>query len=161
MGEILTFYCPVCKFGHTLWEGIGFAGFAEYMDDRINARCIKAGKEMKNSLANYPNGMISNRHTLAICETCDSFANVEELGMYVPTEEKVTYDKNGQLKKFDKNYQYFYRKPYYYKLYKRYPHKCKKCGGVMKALQKNEFKEIQCPNCGHRYLKVSQDGNWD
>lgn len=169
MGEILGLSCPSCRFQGSVWVGIGFIGFIEYCENTVNDKYKKKEKTIKAFLDDYPDGMISIDGTIALCPSCGDFRGVKEMGMYIPTDKKILCNETGQLiyDGVDKDYRWFYDNPNYHKLYKRYPHKCKKCGGIMKALMQSELYEITeideicCPVCGHHGLKVQNAGCWD
>ncbi len=169
MGAVLMLSCPSCWFQARVFVGTGSMSGLEYFKNTVNDKYKKKIRTIKAFLDDYPDGIITIDETIAVCQSCGTFRNVKEMGMYIPTDKKMLCNEYGHpiFDGLDKDYRLFCRKTNYHKLYKRYPHKCKKCGGIMKALMQSELNEITeideicCPFCGHHGLKVQDIGSFD
>ncbi len=159
MGMGYKFKCENCGYEFTAFFGVGFMYPKIYQETRTAVLIGKLGKEIQKFLQENPDGEISAEETFGRCTQCGNLENVTDLTMYLPKENSTASRKNdgirwsGAMPFLDVDYVTPEAMKYKYKVFAKYPHKCKRCGGDMEILVEQWFnritgnKELECPNC--------------
>ena len=181
MGTGKIFICDKCGHEvHASW-GAGFLFPQVYID---TIRQIKEGKHgplIKSFIEEHPDGAVNAETTLARCDECGHYENVQDLTMYIPQngyKRVVDPERIWSTSAYFKGADYIarYELEDHYIEYKKYPHKCKCCNGNMSIIPltsysadstgrdvdeiDSEIKEIECPVCGEKMIVMSFI-NWD
>ena len=162
MGVILDYHCETCLYGFGAYMGIGMGYPLMYAEAVEDGKAGKLGKVMKDFFEKYPNGAINPKYVLAQCEDCGNHVCVNDYTMYISKPDHVAAENKGrwsvELPFEDIDYVSDFEN---YNVYKKYPHKCKKCGGNMRILTWKEIESgLYCPHC-HLKLKGGEVGMWD
>lgn len=137
MGAGKIYNCKKCGYEFTEMNGIGYLFPMEYQECIEKGRNGEYGDEIKNFLAEHPDGALNCEKISLVCEDCNELMTDYDFTMYLPKKNiritKDSYFMPDELKAgFAK--------------YKDYNHKCEKCGGSMCRL--NSRKTLKCPDCG-------------
>ena len=151
MGMFYSVYCKKCGYRNYLNHGHGFLYGETYSKAMNDGKEGKLGEEIKNFLLMNPEGILDVEFRIAQCKKCGEYASVKALNMYVPDE---------TTPKCNKKIVFPDEIGYYYKLYKEFPHKCKKCNGIMKLVPKINDYNLKCPNCGDVILECRDEISW-
>jgi len=185
MGIGRGFTCPRCGSKVSAVWGSGFKYPLVYQETVQGIKEGQYDEVSKIFLKEHPDGAINAEKTLARCEKCGNYDNVQDLTMFIPKEGYIhTIDPNqiwstsAHFKGAD------YVSPYdlsiHYIEFKRYPHKCKRCGGAMHIIPfysysidpkgrgveeickqiESGIRSIECPECGEDMV-VLEFVDWD
>ena len=147
MGISYFFKCPKC--GYVLEIHLGFGGFATPRWHRENLKAVyngELGEEIQKFLLENPNGTIGHENILKKCTQCGQYETTQDLTMYLPQE-----NISGRKK---------------FKIFKKYPHKCKHCGSDVEIYTDKDIFEhkcnVTCPNCQIEMIEDEMKGGiWD
>ena len=149
MGSACTMICPKCGYEFKKSEGVGFMFPKVYQETVHEAKNGELGEEIQQFFSEHPDGAINVDVTTLICDECGGLSSRRDLTMYVLKGEDrpdnnihvwsvaapfegEDYVMSEDLKK-------------YYRVYMKYPHKCKTCGGNMHIAGNKE--KLMCPDC--------------
>lgn len=125
-----------------------------YEGTRIAALEGELGEEIQKFLQDNPDGEIDSSRVLGRCSSCGEFETVTDLTTYLPNENfpdrKIKFPADWELEE-------------YYKIFAKYPHKCKNCGGELEIFRGSDLRNngmLKCPRC-RESLTVKKWGHWD
>ena len=120
------------------------------------------GKEIQTFFAEHEDGAIDAEYVTLCCEDCGNLSKGKNMTMYVPVEQKPeSFEHRAWSVAFDFEGADYVTKSdleEYYQEYAKYPHRCDKCGGTMKIMDKVE--EKLCPKCKVP-LEITNIMMWD
>lgn len=185
MGTGREFICTHCNYNVTAMWGNGFDYPIEYQETIQGMKVGLYGEAAKAFLDAHPDGAVNAEKTLARCEKCGNYDNVQDLTMFIPKEgyiHKVDPDQIWSTCAHFKGVNYVLPCDLerHYIEYRRYPHKCKCCGGAMQLIPfysykidphgrgedeirkqtQSEIWEIKCPKCGGKMIAMELF-DWD
>ena len=139
----------VCHAAHsTPCAGMLFPeGYEDTIAKLKNGRFGKAWKELYE---NTENVAIDAEKRVYLCPSCGYWKNEPGLSLYVADNKRAISDVKNSCPVFygeDSLPAMTGNMPQYH-LLKEYEHKCKKCGGIMKAADDDEMLTLSCPKCG-------------
>ena len=180
MGRGIEFTCSKCGHIVTASWGCGFLFPKVYSETVKKIKDNKLGPEIKAFLDEHPDGAINAEETLARCNECGKYDNVQDLTMFVPREVYVKEDSPEGIWSFAAPFVGAeYVTPYDlrtgYIEYQKYSHKCKCCGGKMSIIPLHSYQpdpegewieemqkksectitEIECPVCGGKMIAAN------
>ena len=135
------FRCPECGYDFEAITGVGFSFPQVYAETVSKMKSGELGGEAQRFFTEHPDGAICCDYVVMRCENCGEYDSRESLAMYVP---------DG-------------------KIYAEYPHKCRRCGGNLKAAEifsEDEYgdetliRPVMCPHCG-REMEEAASILWD
>lgn len=165
MGQMSDLRCPKCGYRVHLHIGVGFAYPEVYARAQKKGKRGDLGKVIKEFFEEYPSGVIDPVPVIMKCEKCGYYKSVEALNMYIPDETKSPKKESSgawsiAMPYYDADYIAPGEFEKYYKLYKKYPHKCKQCKGNLKVAKAN-IEKLECPRCKHKFLEEEIRAFWD
>lgn len=157
MGKGLSWICPNCGYEFSAELGVGFR-YPWVCHQLIQkARAGAYGAEWQDLVETYPGTFLDGHLVLLRCENCGSFDNEALLTAYIPKDAEL------QAKPIPEK-QWTVPEKEGYELYGVYEHRCKDCGGKMRALSEQEIWENKgekiCPRC-KTALKRNDVYRWD
>ena len=133
---------------------------------RKKASAVTSGKMSNSFLLIIPMVCVIDPCTMiALCGECGEYYSVSALTMYVPDDTKEPKKKSGvrwsvAAPFYDTDYIAPYEFEGYYKLYKKFAHKCSHCNGKLKLFPEEEIKKLKCPRCEDNYLVAKEIILW-
>lgn len=166
MGQMNDLRCPKCGYRTHLRLGVGFLYPEVFAEAQEKGKRGDFGEDIKEFFEEYPNGVIDPVPVIMRCEKCGNYTSVDALTMYIPDETKVRKKKSRgawsiAMSYYDADYVAPGEFKEYYKVYKKYPHTCKKCNGKLKSPSNFDMKKLECPRCKHKYLEEWMIAFWD
>ena len=157
MGEGRTYKCPKCGYELDVRYGSGFMFPTVYKETVAKMKKGELGAEAQQFFEEHPDGAISVDDILAQCKECGQYETVRELTMYVP---KPGHVHSAPAEGVD--YVLDYELEENYKVFQKYPHRCRSCGGKMKLISERTLKgkELVCPCCGEA-MEITDMLLWD
>ena len=150
MGLGYSFKCSKCSKKYEILPGIGMLFPQVYEDTVAKLKNGRFGKAWKELYENTENVAIDAEKRVYLCPSCGYWKNEPGLSLYVADNKRAISDvKNGCPVFYgeDSLPAMMGNMPQYH-LLKEYEHKCKKCGGKMKAVDDDEMLTLSCPKCG-------------
>lgn len=151
-----------CKCGYKIdcYEGTGMYFPLQYEETVQKAKNGELGDDLKIFFSEHEDGALNAERVLLCCEECGFLANKKELTMYIP--QKIEYEEyEGKFKKiYEARMEYIKNAPEgrtlmkYYDEYAKFQHRCEKCDGKMRIVDRNE--PLKCPVC----KTLLEDGGW-
>ena len=185
MGSGRGFFCTHCNYKVAARWGKGFRYPLVYQETIQGMKEGRYGNVAKAFLDEHPDGAVNAEKTLAKCEKCGKYDNVQDLTMFIPKEgyiHKVNPDQIWSTSAHFKDFDYVnsFDLESHYTEFKKYPHKCKYCGGAMVIIPfysykinpkgrgvdeiskqiASTIKEIDCPICGEKMIAL-EFIDWD
>lgn len=155
MGYIYSLCCKKCRYKLDIMFGVGRMYPKVYEQTRNAALNGELGSEIQKFLLDNPDGRISVSRVLGKCGSCGQYEVVPDLTMYLP-------DKNIPARK--SWYLPEWQLGEYYKVFAKYPHKCRKCGGAQEIFTDKDLEEraeeLKCPSCNAE-MTAKFRGFWD
>ncbi len=149
MGSGYKMICPKCGFDFYSSTGVGMMFPRVYAETVRKAKNGELGKEIQAFFMEHPDGAINAESVSLCCEKCGHLTNGRDLTMYVPKAgkpNKLEHRSGSTAKPSDaERYKSRFELEDYYVEYKKYSHKCDKCGGSMRIMEEGE--EFVCPEC--------------
>ena len=157
MGHGFSWICPNCGYAFSAEVGVGFR-YPWVCHQLIQkARAGAYGAEWQDLVETYPGTFLDGEFVLLRCENCGSFDNEALLTAYIPKDAEL------QAKPLTEK-QWIVPEKEGYELYGTYEHRCKHCGGKMRAFSEQEIIEKKvdeiCPRC-KTALKLKDFYCWD
>lgn len=158
MGDALTWVCPNCGYEFSAQLGFGFRYPRVCYQLIQKARAGAYGAEWQDLVETYPGTFLDGDLVLLRCENCGSYDNEALLTAYIPKDAEL------QVKPIPEKQWIVAPEKEGYELYGVYEHRCKDCGGKMRAFSmqdvlKNKVDKI-CPRC-KTALKLNEFYCWD
>ncbi len=139
MGTIYKFHCEKC--GYVLETNLGFDIFEVvelYKKTLTAGRNGEFGEEVQKFLLENPDGEIDCKNILKKCTVCGKYETIQDLTMSLP--KKDIFGRKGR------------------EIFKKYPHKCKHCGGKVEILTESDIFEKKCNmNCPYCHIEMIED----
>ena len=160
MGETIVFSCRNCGYDKRMCMGVGMNCDIPKLFNGIVDTVRKGtyGKEWQRELKRDPTLVVNVSDEIYICPTCGSFSTGLNLALYKPVE-KIRFAAFRHLKRYGTDCTLETNSNF--RLYKKYPHICKKCDCDMTIFEwRDEKIRPTCPNCGGRGEFI-QDTLWD
>ncbi len=135
MGQGFEMNCSKCGYSFCTHTGIGFTFMTVYEKTVQKAKNGELGKEIQEFFKDHPDGTINAEYVTLCCDDCGELFTGQDLTMYVPNQtirKKKEYVMEDDLE-------------HLYTEYKKYPHKCEKCGGRAHIVEDEET--MLCPKC--------------
>ena len=158
MGKGLSWICPNCGYEFSAVLGLGFR-YPRVCHQLVQkARAGAYGAEWQDLVETYPGTFLDGDRVLLRCENCGSYDNEALLTAYIPKDAEL------QAKPIPEKQWIVAPEKEGYELYGVYEHRCKDCGGKMRAFSmqdvlKNKVDKI-CPRC-KTALKLNEFYCWD
>ena len=86
MGVGYELKCAACKYQLRIYDGIGFAFWNGSMRKIEAMRNGEYGRQVRDFLANNPNGTIAFDRLILFCDKCKIYAQGTDFTMYIPGE---------------------------------------------------------------------------
>lgn len=167
MGKGYTVSCSNCSYSETVYLGVGFA-YPKVYEETVEA--IKEGDlgpDLKTIFLEHPQAAVDIETVLLHCRDCGLIGAGRDLSVFYPKEGydhtkrerhrwstvmpcyDVEYVSPGELKE-------------HYDLFKRYIHRCAKCGKPLDTIREEEMRRasLKCPQCG-KELMADNNIMWD
>ncbi len=160
MGMTIKFSCCRCGYEKKMDLGVGMFTDIDRLFNGIvdNVRDGRYGEEWKEEIQRDPSLVVNVSDEIYICPTCGFFKTGLNLSLYKPVAES-SVSSSGSEKKYGTDLTLELSR--HYRLYKKYPHCCEKCGEQMNIYKMHEGKtEPTCPECGGKG-RISEDVFWD
>ncbi len=153
MGQGFTAECRTCGCKINLMYGVGFMYPEWYSKTLKRIKAGKLGKEIKGFFKNHNDAVVSVERVILKCDSCGNLDIGDDLSVYLPNYEKAGDDikkelSSGSFPLKEHAYSTPQELKEYYRKVMDYPHKCSKCKGGMRILNKEELEHLQCPECG-------------
>ncbi len=175
MGKGYSLKCRKCGYSFSASLGVGFLFVQNHQNILNDAKKGTFGKEIKQFLAEHPDGMLGSETVILQCMKCGNLKTGPDLSMYLPKEKHAPVssdDGSAELQKESiSNVRPWELK--HEKLYGRYDYRCRKCGGRMRQIPEDEMRKIvnrmdeslelpdfPCPKCG-KALYFAGGFMWD
>ena len=158
MGKGLSWICPNCGYEFSAVLGLGFR-YPRVCHQLIQkARAGAYGAEWQDLVETYPGTFLDGDRVLLRCENCGSYDNEALLTAYIPKDAEL------QAKPIPEKQWIVVPEKEGYELYGAYEHRCKDCGGKMRAFSEQDIlgKKVDeiCPHC-KTALKLKDFYCWD
>lgn len=158
MGLGLSWICPNCGYEFFAQLGCGFS-YPRVCHRLVQkARVGAYGAEWQDLVETYPGTFLDGDFVLLRCENCGSFDNEALLTAYIPKDAEL------QAKPIPEKQWIVVPEKEGYELYGAYEHRCKDCGGKMRAFSEQDIlgKKVDeiCPHC-KTALKLKDFYCWD
>ncbi|MCR5847256.1 MAG: hypothetical protein K6G75_03985 [Lachnospiraceae bacterium] len=161
MGWGYGFKCSKCKREYSYGVGVGFMFPEVYENLMKEVKKGKYGEEWKDLALKTKHVAIDAEEYLYCCSKCGNWKTEEGLSLYEPKdiEQLKKYEQQGKgrwavgLDFKDASYVTTEDLREYYKILKKYIHRCEKCGTRMHRANMEESLNLKCPKCGGKPLK--------
>ncbi|MBQ3336516.1 MAG: hypothetical protein IJG80_03845 [Selenomonadaceae bacterium] len=164
MGTGYTLHCKECGYNFDAFFGVGFLFPSVYKETMEAAKNGALGEKLQRFLTENPNGAIDVSNVVSVCKKCGEIENVLDLTMYFPKKGFSPVKPQGRWSVAFPFIGEDYVTPWdlqeHYKVFVKYPHKCKRCGAEVELVTEEHLEKINCPNC-HKSLSVEDIINWD
>ncbi len=168
MGTVYPMICDKCGHNFRASFGVGFLFPSVYAEVTVSAKSGELGAELKKFFTEHPNGAIDVSNIFGVCKQCGEFDNVKNLSMYLPADDFSPAERQGRWSvafPFERA-EYVAPKDLkeHYKLFAKYPHKCKHCGGEMEIFNEDDFAvkdNFECPRCHNKLVPGDEIIFWD
>ena len=149
MGSGMEYECEKCGFVFRKMKGVGMMFPKVYVDTLKKAKDGEFGTEIQEFFKEYPDGAINAEIVTLCCDDCGHLTKDKDLTTYVLKKgapEKTEHIRWSVAMEYKgANYVTKEDLKQNYKKYKKYTHKCEKCGGNMHKVKKRET--LICPRC--------------
>lgn len=179
MGMCYELECEKCGYRFYASFGVGFMYPQVYQETKTAALNGELGEEIQKFLQENPDGAVNASRIFGKCTKCGNLETVPDLTMYLPNEKNPAPKKNPQerwsvaMPFYNADYVAPFDLQYHYKVFAKYQHKCKRCGGDLETFNEDVFKvsetngklnldspKLKCPNC-HAALNLIDLLRWD
>lgn len=158
MGYGYAYICKKCKKCYSIYLGIGMAFPIVYQEIVANIKFGNYGDEWRKFFNSVPYTVVDAEGYLYKCETCGNWEVAPSLDIYAP---KNSYNEKTIEELNNIPFVSKYKLKYDYHLFKRYIHKCSKCGTEMRKItDDSDFMNLNCPKC-HTLNEPNGFFNWD
>ena len=149
MGSGCRYGCSKCGFTFTSNEGVGMLFTDVYIETVQKARSGELGEFIQDFFREHNDGAVDASFVTICCDNCGDIARAQDLTMFVPANENATHMAHGRwsvaMPFEDADYVSRFELEKDYREYAKYTHVCKKCGGKMHIVTKEE--SLMCPKC--------------
>ena len=168
MGFGYNFKCNECGHEYGYGIGVGFMFPKVYMDLLEDVKDGEYGEEWRELATNTPYVAIDAEERLYVCRKCGYWLTDAGLTLYAPADVEAlkaeTKDTPWAVGFAYPNVPYVdsedIRK--YYRVLKKYIHKCPKCDSRMRRARYEELDNLPCPECGGKpNPNYTRHFNWD